>query len=394
MPRGRPLESRLDIIRDLSTELRRGTAIWTHSQALRQDMTWAEARLTPVTNTDWWWLLRPVSERYPDGGPIQLRMPDGTLVERNPRRPNRTTAAVESADPVATTPVFSTGSDLPDFTYGIEIEAVMRAGMTRPRLAQILTDAGVEAFSSGYGHTTPLTGWKLTTDGSIRCHGGRYNRGVEFVSPILRGTDGIESIQKLCAVINAQECHVNASCGLHVHVGAANRPIEWHKRILQIYAENEPAIDSMIAPSRRASRQGFCNSCRVSPDVMAATNLTELRAAYTNTMPFLRHRDTARFRKVNLESLSRHSATGGTIEFRHYQGTTNAKKIEHWVRCVLAIAERAKSSYESVLSPSRNAPPVLEEFLSLIGTPEETTRYLIARRNKFGRVGSRLATAA
>lgn len=400
MPRARPDIARLDITRDIfsdtSTEFRRSrSGIRERVQEIREaavrPMLWAEARQTSLTNSDWWWLLRPVNANSPLGGPILLRMPDGSIVGRNPRQPNRVVveaaATGEPEIPNFLPPPVSSGA-FPAFTFGIEIEGVMPANMTRPELARKLTDAGVEAFATGWNHVTPVAGrWKLTTDGSIRCHGGRYERGVEFVSPILKGEEGIRTIHKVCEVLNAEDLHVNSSCGLHVHIGAENRPIDWLKRIIHIYAENELVIDSMLAPSRRASRPDYCAPCRVSPEVLDATNTAALRHAYNQTIRYLR---TPRFRKVNLESLIRHQATGGTIEFRHHQGTVNGKKIEHWVRFIMQVAERAKSDYQSPATL-----PTLEEFLDMVGVQETTKRYLIARRNKFNvvRCGS-LATAA
>lgn len=375
MPARRPDNATLEIDRSLMPDPSRA-GIYRRSLPLHEGMRYFEARTLPEppTNSDWWWLLR-------DGGPIQLRLPDGSIHGRVHQRPR-----ANGHDTATSRDALETALGLPDFTFGVEIECIMEPGMNRHRLAQLLTEAGIEAFVSGYGHTTPGgERWKLTTDGSIRTRGrgNRYERGVELVSPILQGEEGIETISRVCKVLNDNDLRVNATCGLHVHVGAKNRPVSWIQNIMRMYHEHEIAIDTMVAPSRRASVSDYCYTTGWSDGMAAATTLSGLRAEYSMSRPMALRRRGSRFRKINLESLERHRATGGTVEFRQHHGTTNAAKIEHWVRFVLAIAERAKSNYESVLTPLRNEPPTLEEFLTLINVPEPTRLNLIAKRNKF-----------
>lgn len=86
MPARRPDEARLEI--DYNRMPTRRSKLLND---LRDGMLYGEARRLGITNSDWWWLLR-------DGGPIKLRMPDGTLIA--PRIGRRTDYRKTQMDPV------------------------------------------------------------------------------------------------------------------------------------------------------------------------------------------------------------------------------------------------------------------------------------------------------
>jgi Putative amidoligase enzyme len=76
----------------------------------------------------------------------------------------------------------------PNRTFGIELEAHLPAGRTKGELADLIRRrAGVRARCETYNHNT-RDFWKLTTDASL---GYDRDAGVEVVSPVLRGGDGL-----------------------------------------------------------------------------------------------------------------------------------------------------------------------------------------------------------
>ena len=105
----------------------------------------------------------------------------------------------------------------PDYTFthkfGIEIEAY---NCSMSRLADELREAGIRVTVEGYNHTT-RDHWKLVTDSSL--HG---NDTFELVSPILAGEAGLKELEKVCWVLDLCNVKVNDSCGLHVHLDAAD----------------------------------------------------------------------------------------------------------------------------------------------------------------------------
>jgi hypothetical protein len=211
--------------------------------------------------------------------------------------------------------------------YGVEIEHLIPDALTVHQLADRLTQAGVRTEVEGYNHIV-RGHWKFVSDASLTRQAG-YST-WELVAPKLMGEDGLEQIRKVSAVLVAAGCRVNQSCGLHVHVDATNRQLPWFKNLFRLYAQFEPVIDTVLAPSRRGSSNQWCRPVRYAPAMDQATNLHQLRAAYAQDVGNLR----ARYKKLNLESFFRHS----TVEFRAHQGTVEARKIINWITFCLKLA--------------------------------------------------------
>lgn len=229
-------------------------------------------------------------------------------------------------------------------TFGIEIECYLPAGMTHAVIARKLTEAGVETAAEGYNHNL-RTHWKVVTDGSL----GDYTRGAEIVSPVLTGEAGLAAIRKVCDVLVAEGVTVNRQCGLHVHVGARNRSVDWFQALIISYAHFEEVIDGVLPRSRRADNNSFCRSMR--PFVEAVKRATDIygvcRAVANNQGPY------ARYRKLNCESFARH----GTVEFRQHSGTIEADKAVNWVLLCLSLCHKAAETARPMVAPAPVAAP-------------------------------------
>ena len=224
--------------------------------------------------------------------------------------------------------------DIPDYTFGVELEVLMprtRNGPAgRTALAQALTAAGFPAAAENWNHEL-RTHWKLTTDGTI----GYEN--TEIVSPILQGTAGLEAVLGVCRTIDEFGCSVRGpmgrACGLHVHVGVRQfaRRVGVFKELLRTYNRYEGVIDQLIAPSRRGIRNRWCAPPIWNPQVESARNLDELRALCGG-----------KYRKIGVDSYWRH----GTVEFRHHQGTVNGEKTVNWIKLCLRMIEHSAKNNE------------------------------------------------
>jgi hypothetical protein len=98
--------------------------------------------------------------------------------------------------------------DANDLTFGVEFETTIPAGAVPVGNYYSPNDLSEVGFPPG---------WRVKSDGSIRSGGGR--QGAEFVSPILRGADGIRSVLAILRNLNDIGAKVNDSTGLHIHVG-------------------------------------------------------------------------------------------------------------------------------------------------------------------------------
>lgn len=211
----------------------------------------------------------------------------------------------------ATEPV----SNAIDYTFnrrfGIEIEAY---NCQRDKLARELREAGINVAVEGYNHTT-RDHWKLVTDASLR-----GNDTFELVSPVLQGEAGLQELQKVCWVLEYCDVKVNDSCGLHIHMDAADFTLDTWKNLATTYKNLESVIDAFMPGSRRDNR--YCKSLsRVSAArIQQAQSIRDLQIAFNSD----------RYFKLNLEAYSRHR----TVEFRQHSGTTNFTKMENWIRFV------------------------------------------------------------
>ena len=186
--------------------------------------------------------------------------------------------------------------DFNRLTYGIEIEAY---NIVRANLIEKGTRKGLSVRSEGYNHSDNQHYYKIVSDSSLVGNGTN-----EVVSPILTGNDGLNSLQRLCEALNEIGAKVNKSCGLHVHIGAANMTDAHYIRIIRNYQRLERIIDSFMPLSRRANNNGFCRSlqafdfsrCMTKRDVYDLMN--------------------SRYYKINGHAYIRHQ----TIEFRQHSG--------------------------------------------------------------------------
>lgn len=221
--------------------------------------------------------------------------------------------------------------DIDQFTFGVEAEVMMPVGMTASRLAQLITQAGVECNEEGYGHAT-RPHWKIVTDGSL----GDYTRGREVVSPKLQGPNGFAAMRKVFDTMKANGCKISKKCGLHVHVGVRGESVQFFKNLVVLYSSAQVAIDSFMAPSRRGPEggNGFCRNIRLNRiNLTQATTLEQVAQAIGQTYTRDSYRATSRYCKLNLQPYWMH----GTVEFRQHQGTVESDKAENWVRLCLRM---------------------------------------------------------
>lgn len=220
-------------------------------------------------------------------------------------------------------------------TFGVEIECI--GTQSRDTIAQKITEAGIPCYSEGYNHLT-RNHWKIVTDASVG-----YGRGMEIVSPILSGENGFDQIRKVCDVLTAEGCTVNVSCGLHVHIGAADFTLQQIKTFSKWYIKFEDFFDLIMPKSRRGISNRYVGSNRAIHG--AYTSEDSVNRAFqaidgARTMLDLQYAvcRNNRFHKLNLMAFNVH----GTVEFRQHSGTTEAAKVINWVKLLLAMVEEGK----------------------------------------------------
>lgn len=205
--------------------------------------------------------------------------------------------------------------------FGIEIEAY---NCDKHYLARELSEAGINVSVEGYNHDT-RNHWKIVTDGSLT-----GNNTFELVSPILQGEAGLQELQKVCWVLDYCDVKVNDSCGLHIHMDAADFTIATWRNLAITYRRLERVIDGFMPASRRNNT--YCKPLTSISEqrIQASQTITELRQAFGSN----------RYHKLNLEAYARHR----TVEFRQHSGTTNFTKMENWIRFAANMITFAQQS--------------------------------------------------
>lgn len=195
-------------------------------------------------------------------------------------------------------------------TFGIELETTLRANDT--------TAIG------GYHGGTPVSwlpeGWKAERDSSIRTLiPGR--KGCEFVSPKLKGAEGIAQVMTAVEAIKGRGARVNASCGLHITVTFPANDGAALARLLNLVGNHEKALFATTGTRRREDNR-FCKKVK----------------DYNGSEPTRLNCSRDRYHAINLTHLA---AGANRIEFRLFAGSLNATKIAGHLMMVLGLVEMA-----------------------------------------------------
>ncbi|HEV7301600.1 MAG TPA: amidoligase family protein [Tepidisphaeraceae bacterium] len=191
-----------------------------------------------------------------------------------------------------------------EITFGIEIETTIPANT-------------LTIGSYGHGQPIPqLPGWTAARDGSIRSGRGRV--GCEFVSPVLKGAEGVESIIAAVAFIKSIGGTVNQTCGLHVHVGFNKSDAIATAKLTTLVANVEKAIYASTGTHSR-ERGDYCRPIQ----------------RYGNAVDATRYARADRYHVCNLATVK------PTVEFRAFAGTLNESKIIAHVMMAVGLVERS-----------------------------------------------------
>lgn len=203
----------------------------------------------------------------------------------------------------------------PDCWIGIEVE-----------VEKITTDNLQPALAPG------LVFWQSKTDNSLK------DLGREFVSLPLRGAPLVMAVNHLDAWLKFKNPnHVfSQRCGLHIHVGCRYMTIEQVVRFLLLYL-----ITENIFFDQAGNRRSENNFCVPLGDSIPALKLPEL-FWFLENKEYDRALDTLlngwkKYAALNVKPLSEL----GTIEFRHYLGTSDPSFILKQINLIQSLRRYA-----------------------------------------------------
>ena len=262
-----------------------------------------------------------------------------------------------------------------DQTFGVELEFC--SNVSGDEINEGLRGLGLMAPVEGDGSRYSMSGrnisysnWNITYDTSVRGRGFSY--GLEIVSPILSGRNGLKDLKKvmdyLTTLEKAKKIKVNKTCGTHVHFSKNN----WQSynefqgyEFFKTYAMNEHIIDLIQPVSRRGDSGRYCKSC------LNAIN----NSSYSPS---------GRYYKVNMS----HIRTRGTVEVRQHSGTVDFEKMASWIHLMTALLNKSTK----LLSSSKRY-QTLNEMMEDLGVESCVKEFLKKRFKKLNGYVEELAVA-
>jgi len=283
---------------------------------------------------------------------------------------------------------------LKEQNYGIEIEMT---GITREAAAKALaahfgtTQRYIAGSYYGVWEVEDTEGkiWKLMSDASIkkerRVSKGSYelisdmNYSVELVSPILTW-DEMPKLQEVVRQIRKAGAKVNDSCGIHVHVDAANHEARSLRNLLGImYGKEDLLFKALRVNENRVtyckkSREEVLTAARAQKSKLTMDSLERIwYGDYYHSRD--EHYHNSRYHALNLHS----TFNGKTVEFRLFNATLHAGEVKAYIHLALATSAQAinQKSTQLTKTASDNEKFTFRTWLlrlGMIGEEFENTR--------------------
>lgn len=259
--------------------------------------------------------------------------------------------------------------DMKDQCFGVEVEFT---GITREQAATALARYfGTLSFHRGGTYDTWIIRdtenkeWKLVSDSSIRgeqktsdgyARTGDRHYWVEMVSPKLTYAE-LPKFQECVRQMRHAGGKVNDSCGIHVHVDAANHNRQSLKNLISImYSKEDLLFKALQVNEVRAIR--FCKKVR-EPMLRKARalsaeetpDLTQLeRIWYEGDVHKTDHYNWTRYYALNLHSVFYR----GTVEWRCFNSTLNPNLATAYVNLCLAMSAQAIAQRSTIMRKTRS----------------------------------------
>jgi len=256
-----------------------------------------------------------------------------------------------------------------DQCFGVEVEMT---GITR--------DVAAQALADHFGTSTRYHGgvydswsvqdpegktWKIMSDSSIRTErktASGYERindpeyRVEMVTPKLTYAE-LPKFQECIRQVRHAGAKVNDSCGIHVHVDAANHNRQSLKNLIGImYSKEDILFKALKVNEDRAKR--WCKKVR-EPMLREARrlsadetkDLTRLEEVwYEGDVSIREHYNWTRYHALNLHSVFYR----GTVEWRCFNSTLHAGRAAVYMNLCLAMSAQAIAQRSTVMKKTQS----------------------------------------
>jgi len=205
---------------------------------------------------------------------------------------------------------------------------------------------------------------------------------VELVTPKLTYSE-LPRLQECIRRVKKIGAKVNSSCGIHVHVDAANHNRQSLKNLLSIMFSKEDILFKalQVNPNRVAKycqkvREPMLRKARQLLSAEETTDLTQLeRIWYEGNVSSSEHYNWTRYYALNLHSVFYR----GTVEWRCFNSTLNPELAAAYVNLCLAMSAQAIAQRSTIMrkTHSDNELFTFRVWLGLNGNEFRETRNLL-----------------
>lgn len=224
-------------------------------------------------------------------------------------------------------------------TFGVEIECFMPQSLIDSSGVNVGGyHRGIDApsnFPTYNGEVITTNKWNLQRDSSIYTRAAN-KRGVEVVSPPMKGDSGLKAVYDMMKFLSDNDCSVNRSTGLHIHVGLqsvtkkakADDVVAFLAQLNKYVFNMQYGLYAQTGTNRDAGR--WCAPIRRSDSSIASLITAENKPKGQKTLADFANvtGNATRYKGINITNLNRGmDAPTSTIEFRFPAGTLNFDKV-------------------------------------------------------------------
>ena len=231
-------------------------------------------------------------------------------------------------------------------TFGVEMEFLKRtrgggnisAEFVNSKLAEAV-DFPVQGMGDRYSAQSNGRAWEVQYDSTA---------GWEVSTPALELDEHGEcaELKAGCdALTRNVKPKIDSSCGLHVHVDVSDFDWKEIQKLLGLWVRYEPFFFSMVAASRK--NLNWCIPLRATTwanafDVDQTQDYAAVHALKATSRREFESRcaNLGKYRTLRMNMW----ALNGRVEFRMHSGTISYTKIRQWVRLILSLVGRVKTS--------------------------------------------------
>lgn len=238
-----------------------------------------------------------------------------------------------------------------DQSFGLELEFT---GITRESackaISKVVANGAAPYYKGGAYHAWTVKDgqgrtWTVERDSSIWVSDGGEQ--CEFVTPKCNYAD-IPTVQECIRALRRAGAKVNTSCGMHIHVDAANHTAKSLKNLLFTFRAKEDLIFKAVGTQSNRLAQW----CKPIDDTLV-DRVKKIKKLDGNTLKETwystyaqsweiqdAHYNSSRYHALNLHSVY----FRGTVEFRLFEATLHAGEARAYINLCLAMSAQAINS--------------------------------------------------